>query len=177
MYLTTDIQTEEQKLVTTCPTELLEQKLLGVRNGRGKVSFYMFLALCKVQCKDRCCFNIAIALKRALFWHQWCNDQCACNHLGQILGSSPSRVKLKTIRQVFADSPLSIQHKGVRTKTGWLRIWIMCQETCLSMNCCFSGQALKIHPSVLIQCKVDIIISWNVTCSFHKISEQLLIQH
>ena len=35
-------------------------------------------------------------------------------------GFDPGRVKLNTIKLVFAASPLSTQHSGVRAKTGWL---------------------------------------------------------
>jgi len=61
------------------------------------------------------------------------------------VGASPGRVKPKTIRLVFvAVSPLSVQHKGVRAKTGWLGIRIMCPSgaTYLSADCCFSELAL-----------------------------------
>jgi hypothetical protein len=49
------------------------------------------------------------------------------NHLhgllvGMIMGLIPSQVKPKTIKFVFAASQLDIQHKGVRVKTGWLRV-------------------------------------------------------
>ena len=42
------------------------------------------------------------------------------------MGSSPSRVKPSTIKLVFAASPINTQHKGVRSKTGWLGVTIMC---------------------------------------------------
>ena len=49
---------------------------------------------------------------------------------------SPGQVKSKTIKLVFVASPLSMQPKGERAKTGWLRIRIMCQSgaTCLSAD-------------------------------------------
>jgi hypothetical protein len=61
-----------------------------------------------------------------------------------LVGSSPGRVKLKTIKLVFVASPLSMQHQGERTKTGWLGIRIMCQSgaICLPTDCCFSELAL-----------------------------------
>ena len=50
------------------------------------------------------------------------------------------------IKLVFAASPLSTQHEGVRAKTGWLGIRIMCPSgaTYLSADCtcCFSDLAL-----------------------------------
>jgi diaminopimelate decarboxylase len=56
-------------------------------------------------------------------------------------------VKPKIIKLIFVTiaSRLSMQHLGVRAKTGWLRIRIMCLygETCLSADCCFSELALK----------------------------------
>ena len=54
--------------------------------------------------------------------------------------SSPGRVKPKTIKLVFAASPISIQQKGERAKTGWLGIRIMCPS--LPADCCFSELAL-----------------------------------
>ena len=40
----------------------------------------------------------------------------------------PYRVKAKTIKFVFAASLLGMQHYGVRARTGWVRIKIMCPE-------------------------------------------------
>ena len=39
---------------------------------------------------------------------------------------------------------IDICYLGVRAKTGWLRIGIICQSgaTCLPLNCCFSELAL-----------------------------------
>ena len=52
--------------------------------------------------------------------------------------------KPKTTKLVFVASPLSTQHYGVKAKTGWLGIRIMCPSgaTCLSTDCCFSELAL-----------------------------------
>ena len=36
--------------------------------------------------------------------------------------------KPKTIKLVFATSPLTTHHQGIRTKVDWLRIRIICQE-------------------------------------------------
>ena len=49
----------------------------------------------------------------------------------------PGQVKPKTLKLVFAASPLSTQHYGKRAKTGWLRIRIICQSgaTCQSADC------------------------------------------
>ena len=54
-----------------------------------------------------------------------------------IMDSSHGRVKLKTIKLVFVASPLSMQHSGVRTKTYWFGIRIMCPcgATCLPVVC------------------------------------------
>ena len=64
------------------------------------------------------------------------------DHIGGVVASStvdcwsPGQVKSKTIKLVFVASPLSMQPKGERAKTGWLRIRIMCQSgaTCLSAD-------------------------------------------
>ena len=63
----------------------------------------------------------------------------------EIMGSSPDRVKSKTIKLVFVASLLSTQHLGERAKTGWFGIRIMYPSgvTCLSADCCFSELALK----------------------------------
>ena len=42
------------------------------------------------------------------------------------MGSSFDWVKPKTKKLVFVVSPLSMQNLGVRAKTGWLGIRIMC---------------------------------------------------
>ena len=48
-----------------------------------------------------------------------------------------------TLKLVFVASPISTQHKGEKTKSGCLRIRIMCPSgaTCLSADCCFSDLA------------------------------------
>ena len=58
-------------------------------------------------------------------------------------GFEPGSGQIKTIKLVFAASPLSMQHYGVRAKTGWLKIRIMYQSgaTCLSTDCYFSELA------------------------------------
>ena len=38
----------------------------------------------------------------------------------------PSQVKPKTLKLLFAASLLNMQHLGVRGKTGWPRVRIMC---------------------------------------------------
>jgi hypothetical protein len=50
----------------------------------------------------------------------------------------------KTITFVFVASPISTQHQGARTKTGWHRIRIMCPSgaTCLHSDFCVSELAL-----------------------------------
>jgi hypothetical protein len=61
------------------------------------------------------------------------------------VNSSPSLVKPKTTRLVFAASLLSTQHYRVRAKTGWIRIGIKCcasGATCLFLVFCFSELAL-----------------------------------
>ena len=58
------------------------------------------------------------------------------------VGSSAGWVKQKTMKLVFAASPLRTQHEGVRAKTNWLRIKIMCQSgaTCLPIiEVCWSS--------------------------------------
>jgi hypothetical protein len=61
-----------------------------------------------------------------------------------VLASSKSWVQPpdgsnQTIKLVFAASPLSMQHEGVRAETGWIRIRIMRPSgaTCLPVYCCF----------------------------------------
>ena len=63
---------------------------------------------------------------------------------GEVVGSSLYRVKPRTVRLVFAAIPLCTQHKGVRTKTGWLGIGIICLSgaTFLPASCCFSQLSL-----------------------------------
>ena len=91
----------------------------------------------------------------------------------QIVGQSPGRVKPKTIKLVFVASPLCTQHYGVRAKTGWLGIRIMCPSgaTCLPADCCFSElQHYKNQTQhVGLEQNGLIIISLNVTCSRHMI--------
>ena len=77
------------------------------------------------------------------------------HHIGGVMESvlASSVVKLwvrapigsnQTIKLVFVASPLCMYHQGERSKTGWLRIGIMCPSgvTCLSTDCCFSELAL-----------------------------------
>ena len=61
-----------------------------------------------------------------------------------IVGSSPDRVKSKTLKLVYIASPLIAQQKGERTKTGGLGIRIICPSwvTCLFEDRCFSELAL-----------------------------------
>jgi len=46
------------------------------------------------------------------------------NVLASSVGSSPCRVKSKTVKLGNAASPLSIKHEGTRVKTCWLAIRI-----------------------------------------------------
>ena len=86
------------------------------------------------------------------------------------MGSIPRRVK-----------PLSSQHSGVRAKTGWVRIGIMCpsRATGLHTDSCFSELALtKIQLSLMFKYKADIIIiSSNVAWFHNNIAEKWLIWH
>jgi hypothetical protein len=56
---------------------------------------------------------------------------CSSNHY-TIVGWSPCHVKSKTVKLVFAASPLITQQYGERAKTSYIRIRIMCPsvETC-----------------------------------------------
>ena len=65
------------------------------------------------------------------------------------MGSSPDRVKPKTMKFVFVGSPLSTHHEGERAKNGWLGISIVrtSEATCLPMNCCYSELALCKNPT------------------------------
>ena len=62
----------------------------------------------------------------------------------KIVGSSPGRVKPKTMKLIYVGSSLSTQHYGERAKTGWLGIRIMCPSgtICLPADCCFSELTL-----------------------------------
>ena len=71
--------------------------------------------------------------------------------MGSVLASSavdrgvePRSGQTKDYEIGIVASPLSTQHLGVRTKTGWLGIRIMCQSgvICLSPDCYFSELAL-----------------------------------
>ena len=71
----------------------------------------------------------------------------------KIVGSSPSRVKPKTIKLIFVASPLSMQQLGERTKTGWVGIRIcvpverhVYPRTVVSV----SYSTIKIQLSVLV---------------------------
>ena len=76
-------------------------------------------------------------------------------------------------------SPKHAALQGVRAKTGWLGIKIMCPSavTYLPVDCFSELALIKIQPSVLVMYKVpvDVIISLNVTCSHHDVAEKLLI--
>ena len=68
------------------------------------------------------------------------------------MGLSPSQVKPMTMKLVFAASPLSMQHEGVRAD--WLaRIMCLNGRTCLPADCCFNELALKIQLSMLFSTK------------------------
>ena len=58
-------------------------------------------------------------------------------------GFNPFQIKPKTLKLVFAASPLSAQHLGVRAKTGWPRVRIMyvIKVACLPADCCFCEPA------------------------------------
>ena len=53
------------------------------------------------------------------------------------MGSIPGLDKPKSMKLIFAASPLSTRHKGARVKTGCHGIRITCQS-----DCCFSELAL-----------------------------------
>ena len=54
--------------------------------------------------------------------------------MGKVVGLIPGEFKSKTFKLVFAATRLSMQHLGVRAKTGGPRIRIMClnKEACLA---------------------------------------------
>ena len=62
------------------------------------------------------------------------------------MSSSPDRVKPKIVKLVFVASPLSMQHKGEKAKTGWLGIRIMClnEATRLSADGCLCYSELAL---------------------------------
>ena len=86
---------------------------------------------------------------------------------------SPDRVKPKTIKLVFVAFPLSTQHSGVRAKTSWLGIGIICPSgaTYLSVNCCFNELALYKYNSACWSSTKWISSSshWKLTCFRHDI--------
>ena len=60
-------------------------------------------------------------------------------------GFYSGQVYPKIVELVFGASLPSMQHWDVRSKTGWLRIRVMCWSgaTCLPADCCFSELVLK----------------------------------
>jgi hypothetical protein len=54
-------------------------------------------------------------------------------------GFEPRSVKPKIINLIFAATPLSMQHWGIRGNTSWLGINIMCQRGAsnVPLDCCF----------------------------------------
>jgi len=83
------------------------------------------------------------------------------------------------MKLVFAASLLTMQLQGVRAKTGWLKISIMCLEwsDMSTRELLFLWASfIKIQFSVLVLYKADIIIiSLNVIHSRHDIVKNLLI--
>ena len=88
------------------------------------------------QCNCIVTLCIVIYVDKCIRWET--NQKCSSKTLvGSVIASvlassavdrgfeSPDRVKPKTIKLVFVNSPLSTQHWGERTKTGWLGIKIM----------------------------------------------------
>ena len=83
------------------------------------------------------------------------------------LGSSTGLVKPKSIKLVFAASPLSTQLSWVRANTGLLGIRIMCKSgvTCLSADCSLSTM-IKSNSECLSRTRRTSASSYpNVTCS------------
>ena len=75
---------------------------------------------------------------------RWCNNKCARLECGR----SSVRALIGQINDCkigIGASPLSTQHKELRTKTGWLGIMIMCPSgaTCLPTDFCFSENPTK----------------------------------
>ena len=70
--------------------------------------------------------------------HRWCNG-CVFTLSAKVVGSILSRVKPKTIKLVFAASPLSTPHLGVRAKTGHsiVRTMYLGKVACLPEDCGF----------------------------------------
>jgi hypothetical protein len=84
----------------------------------------------------------------------------------------PAASHLQTITSALAHST-----KGVRAKTGWLGIRIICPigGTLLLVDCCFSELALK-KPTPHVGL-VGTHLDQNIICSFHNLAENLLIWH
>ena len=89
-------------------------------------------------------------------------------------------VKPKTIQLVFIAGPLSMQHYGVRAKTGWLRIRKKCIRVVWHFypwTVVFSELALKIFNSVCWSSTKQTSSSSHqaAMCSRHDMAEKLLI--
>ena len=90
-------------------------------------------------------------------------------------GFEPDRVKAKTIKLVIvansANIYISTHHSGVRAKTGWLGIMIIClsEATCRSVDCCVSELALQ---KLMCWSSTTQTSLSNVTCSRHDIVEK-----
>jgi hypothetical protein len=90
------------------------------------------------------------------------------------MGSSSGQVKPKTIKLVFALSPLNTQLLWERAKTSCLEIRIICLigATDLLVNCCFSGLPQKeLKETCWSSTKWTSSSYWNVTCSHHDIAD------
>ena len=89
------------------------------------------------------------------------SEQLVCpQRVWCIVGCSPCQVKPKIIKLVFAVCPLNVQHYGVKAKTGWHGIRIVCLSGAkrLTADCCFSEPALYNPTGCVGQYKADFII-------------------
>ena len=79
--------------------------------------------------------------KRTMIYNTRCRKLKIEQH-----GLSRGRVKSKTVKLVFAASPLSMQHYRVHANTGWLGIGIMCPSgaTCLPADLFQLASTIKI---------------------------------
>ena len=94
------------------------------------------------------------------------------------LDSSPGLVKSYTLKLVFVASSLSMQYYGVRTKTGWLGIRIMCPSGATCQHRLFQwASTIKIWPDSVCWSRTKQILSshQNVTCSYYDMAVILII--
>ena len=129
-------------------------------------------SLLSVNCPNQVIsYNLFQNLKYSLK-NQPYNDDHSClviaNRLGHLV-----------MKLVFVTSQLTMQHYGVRAKTGWPVIRIMCRSgaTCLPVDCYSSELPLSISNEMCWSSTMQISspsFHQNVTCFRRDIAEKLL---